>query len=287
MSPSPPLGIRALGIVGTGLIGTSIGLRARGAGARTIGFDAQPGQAERALARGALDHVAAAVAECFEADVLVLATPFEATLELIEALVRNPPPARLVLDVCSVKTPLALAGRSLAAFVPSHPMAGSERSGPEAARADLFEGCVWTYAPAAAPEPVRAAREFIAAMGARPLALDPAEHDRIVALTSHLPQVVAVALAGRLARRLDEPGVAELCGTGMRSMLRLGSSSWPVWRGVLSQNGAAVAQEVRGLAAVLTEFARDLEAGDAEALGPHFDEAARAVQRLNPVPETR
>ncbi len=269
------------------MIGASIGLRARSAGARTIGYDVRPADAERARARGALDRVASGPGECYESDVLVLATPLEATLELLSELRAAKPAAPLVLDVCSVKAPVAAAATGIAAFVASHPMAGSERSGPEAARSELFEGCVWMYAPTSNAAAVRAVRSFIAMMGARPLALAPAEHDRIVALTSHLPQVLAVALAARLGARLDEPGVVELTGSGMRSMLRLGGSSWPVWRGVLAANGPAVAQEVRSLAAIFTTFADALERGDAAELGPSFDEAARAIQRLNEVSETR
>jgi len=288
LSPSgTPGSARTWGIVGTGLIGASIGLRARGAGLRTIGFDERGEHAERALARGALDRVVPDVAACFEADVLVLATPLEATLRLLDTLHAKPPAAGLIVDVCSVKAPVARAGLGLEAFVPSHPIAGSEQSGPEAARADLFVDRVWVYAPAAAPGAAHAVLEFIATMGARPFALDPVEHDRIVALTSHLPQVLAVALGSLLDRNLNQAGTAELCGTGIRSMLRLGVSSWPVWRGVLSANALPVAQEVRNLAAILSEFARALEGGEADALGARFDEAARAVQRLNHPSETR
>lgn len=279
-TPGAPLGARTVGIVGTGLIGASIGLRARGGGARTIGYDERSEHAERARDRGALDRVAATAAECFEADALVLATPLEATLALLAELRTRASRASLVLDVCSVKAPVARAGSGLERFVPSHPMAGSERSGPQAARGDLFEDCVWMYAPAA-PSAVEEAQAFIHSMGARPLPLDPAEHDRIVALTSHLPQLLSVALGARLDERLDETGVAELSGPGMRSMLRLGSSSWPVWRGVLAANAGAVSQEVRGLVTILTEFARALEAGEVQTLAPAFAEAARAVQRLN------
>jgi prephenate dehydrogenase len=262
------------------LIGASIGLRARGGGARTIGYDERPEHAERARDRGALDRVASTAGECFEADVLVLATPLEGTLALLAELAAHPPHATLVLDVCSVKADVARAGSGLESFVPSHPMAGSEQSGPQAARTDLFEGCVWMYAPAARSAQEEA-RAFILSMGARPLALDPAEHDRIVALTSALPQLVSVALGAQLEERLGQTGVAELCGPGMRSMLRLGSSSWPVWRGVLAANAGAVSQEVRGLVTILSEFARALEAGEVPTLAPAFAEAARAVQRLN------
>ena len=247
---------------------------------RVLGFDASREHAGRALERGALDATVDDVAQLNACDVLVLAAPFEATLELLARLSAAPPAATLILDVCSVKLPVERAGCALAAFVPTHPIAGSERSGPEAARADLFAERVWTHAPvrnAALHERLHA---FIELMGARPVALESAAHDGIVALTSHAPQVLAVALAAHLGDRLDEPAVRELCGTGIRSMTRLGASSWPVWQGVLGANAAAVAQEVRAFSAILSDIADALAAGDAGRLGPQFERASDAVARL-------
>ena len=165
------------------------------------------------------------------------------------------------------------------AFVPSHPIAGSERSGADGARADLFQGRVWTYEPGRAEGPTSAARAFIEAMGSRPIALDAETHDRLAALTSHLPQVVSVALATRLAGSLDDDTLA-LCGSGLRSMTRLGASSWEMWEGILHANGPAVAQEVRRLATVLSEFADDLEADRGEALQSRFALARTATAKL-------
>ena len=137
---------------------------------------------------------------------------------------------------------------------------------------------MWAYDPAA---PQRAAaREFIANMGAVAVAVPSASHDRIVALTSHLPQVASVALAAVVAERLATPHVAELCGPGLRSMLRLGDSPWPLWRAILGANALPVAQELRGLAAILSEAAEALENGDIDRLGARFAAATGAVRRL-------
>ncbi|MGP6157682.1 MAG: prephenate dehydrogenase [Vulcanimicrobiaceae bacterium] len=269
-----------VGVVGTGLIGASVALSARATGMRVTGYDAEAERARRALARGALDAVASGLDELAEADVLVLAVPLEVTLATLASLVLDPPAAELIVDVASLKAPVRLAGAGLPNFVPTHPIAGSERSGPDAARADLFRGKAWTYEPAAAPQAVERARAFIAALGARPVPVDSYEHDRIVALTSDLPQLVAVALGALLAPRLAEPVVGELCGSGMRGAIRLGASPWSMWHSILRANGAPVAQEVRALSALLGEFAEALEAGEPDQLAPRFSVAAATVALL-------
>lgn len=273
---------RNLGIFGTGLIGASIGLRARHAGYRVTGWDADPAHLATALERGALDAAASDVDSLTaDADTLVLAAPLPATIELLKRLGERPPRATLVLDVASVKAPVALAGAGLPAFVPTHPIAGSERSGPENAAADLFVGRVWTLDPAAAPAALARAAAFILEMGARPVPVPSDAHDRIAALTSHLPQILAVVLGSHAAERLNDEDVLALCGTGIRSMLRLGGSSWPMWAGVLEANAVALAQEVRTLSAILSGVADALEAGHPESLEPRFAAAAAAIGRLN------
>jgi prephenate dehydrogenase len=247
---------------------------------RVTGWDVDATHLSRALEGGALDAAGAGeAAVAGECDILVLAAPLEVVLRSLDRFRSQVPPASLILDVASVKVPVVRAGAGLAAFVPSHPIAGSERSGPEAARADLFETRVWTYEPTAAPAAVQRARTFITAMGARAIPVDAETHDRLAALTSHLPQVVSVALASRLAASLDDATIA-LCGSGIRSMTRLGASSWEMWEGILIANGSAVAQEVRTLAAVLSEIADDLEAGRTQALGSRFATAARVAASL-------
>jgi len=270
-----------IGVVGTGLIGASIGLRARAQGDRVVGWDVDPKQAALALERGALDAVTPDEAAALrDAEIIVLATPLEATVASLERLAADPPKAALIVDVASLKLPVVRAAAKLAAFVATHPIAGSERSGPGAARADLFEGRAWTYDPNASDEALERARMFIARMGARPVPVPSAAHDRLAALTSHLPQVLAVALAGQLATRLGDEGVLELCGSGMRSMTRLGASSWAMWEGVLRANAPAVAQEVRELSAILSGIADELDADRTHVLRSRFGTAAAAVGSL-------
>lgn len=211
-------------------------------------------------------------------DTLVLAGPLEAILAGLAELAAGAPRAALILDVASLKARVAHAGEGLAAFVPTHPMAGSERSGASAARSDLFAGRTWAYDPGVAG--AGRAQGFIRAMGALPVGIASAEHDRVVALTSHLPQVLSAALGARLTERLAEPHVAQLCGPGLRSMLRLGESPWTLWRSILAANAQPVAQEVRALVAILSEAAEALESGETDRLAERFEAAARAVARL-------
>jgi prephenate dehydrogenase len=271
-----------LGVAGVGLIGGSIAVRATACGMHVTGYDRDPDALAYAREYG---MVAATVATFDElvasADILALCGPLDATLEQLAWLqARRAVDITAIVDVASVKEPVAQAGRGLVQFVPSHPIAGSERSGPEHARADLFDGRVWTLDADADPAAREIVRTFVETLGARPFVIGSAEHDRTIALTSHLPQLLSVALGARLAERLDEPGTLELCGTGMRSLLRLAGSSWPLWRAVFGANSVALAQEVRALADVLIGAAESLETQSVDALGPRFTTAAAAVARL-------
>jgi len=266
-----------------GLIGGSIALRARTLGWKTIGWDRDAAVASAACASGALSSRASSlVALAARAEVLVLAGPVDATIAQLAELAEIPGGAlaALVLDVGSVKAPIARAGRKLPAFVPTHPIAGSEKRGPESARADLFVDRTWAYDPELHPEAGRRAPDFIAAMGARAYAIGSEEHDRLVALTSHLPQILSVALGARLRAALDEPATTALCGPGMRSMLRLAQSSFSMWGPVLAANAQPVAQEVRALAAILSMAASALESGATGDLGGLFDRAAASAAAL-------
>ena len=252
-------------------------LRGAELGWQVAGYDPDSRQVE-ALGPALETHCFSLGELAERSEILVLAGPVHAILAALAELTATPPAAALVLDVASVKADVARAGARLGAFVPTHPMAGSERRGARAARSDLFANRTWAYDPAAAC--AAAAQRFIASMGAHPLPVPSDLHDRIVALTSHLPQLVSVALGARLAERVDEPDVAALCGPGIESMLRLAESPWPLWREILAANAGPVAQEVRALAAILSEAADALDAGDPRTVAAHFDAAAAAVARL-------
>ncbi len=270
-----------LGVAGVGLIGGSIALRARELGWLVAGWDQDPAASAVGLRRGALSSVAGSLRSLAGAvDVLVLAGPVDATLGHIAELVREASSVPLVLDVGSVKAPVARAGRALASFVPTHPIAGSEASGAEAARADLFRDRMWAYDPAALPAARALALDFIAAMGARAFAIESEAHDRTVALTSHLPQLLSVALGARLRAGLQDPATRALCGSGVRSMLRLAASSFAMWEPILVTNARPLSQEVRALAAILTQAAQSLERGDTRYFGELFEAAAASVAGL-------
>jgi prephenate dehydrogenase len=270
-----------LGIAGTGLIGTSIGLRARSLGDHVIGADAQLERAERARAIGALDAVVEDPAALAAAvDTLVVAMPLDATCAFLAALPRARSRARLILDVASLKVPVVRAAAGIPGFVATHPIAGSEASGPDAARADLFAGRVWAIVPGEDGAAFEAARTFVERLGARALAVDAGEHDRLLAFTSHVPQVLAVALGADLRERLGDPLVRALCGSGIRSMTRLGGSSWSMWEPLLAAAAPQVAQEVRRLVAILSDVALALDAGDLPRVAERFDAAAAALADL-------
>jgi len=259
-----------LGIAGVGLIGGSIALRARERGIKVIGLDAQPGNA------GLVDRYVDSLEALADASAtIVIALPLDATLEAIDVLRRAAhPKLRLVLDVTSVKVPVVERSGGWDIFIATHPIAGAEGSGPRAARSDLFVDRVWTYVPA---DPARdaAVRSFINMMGARPLAIDPAEHDRSLALTSHLPQVVVAALAALLHDRDPSP---ELAGPGLASTLRLAGSSWELWEPILAANASSLAPALRELGERLTTVAGELEAGTLLLTASYFKSAREAYE---------
>jgi prephenate dehydrogenase len=272
-----------LGVAGAGLIGGSIALRAAELGWEVAIYEPNEAHRRTLLARAPGSAASATFAElAARSTILVLAAPLEPLLvQLGELATAMPEGLELVVDTASVKAPVARAGRSVRGFVPTHPIAGSQRSGPAAADGALFIDRIWAFEPAV-PEDARArAIRFIEAMGARPVAIESGEHDRIVALTSHLPQVLSTALGARLSPALDDASVAVLCGTGIRSMLRLAGSSWTVWSAVLRANAVPVAQEVRRLAAILTGVAEALETDVPGSLEPLFASAAAVAERLH------
>jgi prephenate dehydrogenase len=266
-----------LGIIGTGLIGASMGLRARSLGWRVTGTDADPAALRSALELGALSEGGDPLGA--RLDVLAIAVPVGATVEIVRRLAASPPDANLTIDVASLQGPPAGAGAGLKTFVATHPIAGAESSGPRGARADLFAGASWAYVPPASAEVERDVRAFIEAMGARPVPIAATAHDATVALTSGLPQIVAVALAEFVASRLDE-STLEMCGPGMRGMTRLGASSWSMWRDIVAGTSGNLAQEVREFAAILSSLADAIERGDGRELSESFERAAGAVARL-------
>jgi prephenate dehydrogenase len=276
--------IGTLGIAGVGLIGGSIALRAHAAGARVIGFDRDASALSAARAAGAIDDVAPDLGSLAQrCDVVALALPVDATVAALESTPALARP-RLVFDVASVKRPVATAGERFARFIPSHPLAGREIGGFAAADAALFEGRAWVVAPGHDPAAGAELGSLIATLGARVVELDPAEHDRLVAATSHLPQLLSVVLGARLAAvAANDRRAYALCGPGMESMLRLARSPVGLWAPIARANAGPLAAEVRAAAQALAALADQLDQGEVEALTSYFARAGRAVEELEAV----
>jgi prephenate dehydrogenase len=248
-----------IGIVGVGLIGGSIGLRARRNGWSVVGADSDAAALHEALARGAIDESAEAVELPPRVEVLVVAAHLAPTLRELARLRRaSGPMPGLIVDVSSVKVPVVEVAGGLQNFVATHPMAGAERSGVRASCADLFDGCAWAYVPSNDSALDARACQFIEALGGTPIAMSADDHDRIVSITSHVPQVVATHYA-RLLHRTDAQA-ERLCGPVARELLRIATMGDTMWRDILAANAANVSRDLRTLAAELEKAADGLAA---------------------------
>jgi prephenate dehydrogenase len=220
-------------IAGLGLIGGSIGIALRRRGWHVAFFDSDPDlvAGEAADERGhSLDA---------GADIVILATPVDVAAGQLAAL-RAP----LVTSVCSVMSPLRAIGGE--GFVAGHPLAGSQERGIAAARGDLFNGATWFI-----DRDDAVVREVIEACGAHAELVDAAEHDRAVALTSHLPQILSTALAAYLH---DQDVDLRFAGAGLRTFLRLAGSDAGVWSPVIDANRANLQPHVDAIAELVIEI---------------------------------
>jgi prephenate dehydrogenase len=256
-------------IAGTGLIGTSVALALRAKGAEVWLSDA-----DQATARLAADLGAGVVVPDLRdakgiADVAVLAMPPAVVGEML-ARAQDCAVAEWYTDVASVKAlPVAQArqlGCDLETYVPSHPLAGREKHGPAAAQADLFLGRTWALCPLpeTCPEAVAAVTALAVACGAVPVTTDPDTHDRWVALVSHAPHLVAVAMAARLAPSSVPADALGLAGQGLRDVTRIAAGDAGLWGQILAANAGPVSEVVAAVAEDLAAAARDL----AETAGP-------------------
>jgi prephenate dehydrogenase len=274
-----------IAVIGTGLIGTSIALALRERGSTVWLTDSDPAAARLAADLGAGELLPDAPND--PADVAVIAVPPAAVaVTLAAAQTRNL--ARSYTDVASVKQlPVADArnqGCDLTSYVPGHPLAGREKHGPAAARADLFLGRTWALCPL--PETSQAAlqavTDLVLTCGAVPVRTDPAAHDRWVALISHAPHLVAAAMAARLE---EAPGEAlDLAGQGLRDVTRIAAGDTALWTQILSANAAPVAEVLAAVAADLAEAARVLAEDEDEdsdkAVAALLDRGQAGVARI-------
>lgn len=282
--------MQTVAIAGVGLIGGSFALALRQAGFRgAILGVSSPRTIARALDLKVIDEGASLEDACSRADLIYLAGPIHSILETIPRLDAFLKPGALVTDAGSTKSLICAAGARLARgrFLGGHPMAGKELRGVGQAEPGLFHGRPYLLTPQRREDlDAPAAAEFLAwvrRIGAVPKILSPAQHDQVVALSSHLPQLLSTALASGLARQSYSQDVAAAAGPGLIDSTRLALSAWDIWRDILDTNQAAILDAMDLFAERWKQLRDALAAGAAEEdfrLGRAFAEALRA-QRSN------
>ena len=248
---------RRVAIIGTGLIGGSfaLALRRQFPEILIVGFS-RSGSAATAVARGAIDQAVPDLATAVRgADLVYVALPIIASIEALGTIAKAAESHALVTDAGSTKAAICHAAREHfrggALFLGGHPMAGKERSGIDQAEANLFNGAPYVLMGTEATADPRAKRfsEVVRAVGARPVWCDPDTHDWAVGIVSHLPQLVAVALARVVQDETDETGLPlSLAGQGLQDTLRLAGSPYSVWRDILLTNTDNVSRALDRLA---------------------------------------
>jgi prephenate dehydrogenase len=260
-----------IAVLGVGLIGGSIGLAARQRlDAEVVGWGRSPERLQRAVELGAIDRGAGSLAEaCEGADLVFCAGPVAALPEQAREALAACGPETAVSDVGSTKGELVAAVGGDERFIGGHPLAGAETAGVENARTDLFEGARWYLTPTERSSGLLYDRlqRAVSALGARPQAIDPRSHDRLMATVSHLPHVLANVLAAEAAESLTQ-GTERLpdVGPSFRDATRVAGSNPAIWADIFASNREAVAASVDSTVERLREAAELIRSGDREAL---------------------
>ncbi len=275
-------------IVGLGLIGSSVARAVRHAmpTVRLSGYDADPAVRDTAIRLGLVDDVTdQAGAAVTDADLVVLCVPVGAIGAVAGELAADLPSDVIVTDVGSCKTEVA---RALAeaipgvSVVPAHPVAGTERSGPEAGFATLFAGRWCILTPDADADPVAVARvgEFWRRLGADVEVMTPEHHDRVLAVTSHLPHLIAYSIVGTASdlEAVTESEVIKYSAGGFRDFTRIAASDPTMWRDVFLSNREAVLEMLGRFSEDLAQLQRAIRWGDGDALFDLFTRT-RAIRR--------
>ena len=270
--------IQRITIVGTGLIGGSFALaiKKHGFAGRIVGCDRQPVLAS-AKAVGAIDEGIADPAPAVEgSQIVLLATPVGGILDLIERIGPTLAEDTLLTDVGSTKGEIAarahavFGSKAVSRFLPGHPMAGKERSGIEQADADLFEGAVWLVTPLPGQNVEAGVSgeflELVRGIGARVVVLDLARHDRLCAWISHLPQMLATALAATVVDELgDDPELLAIGGRALREMTRIAASPYSMWRDIALTNSRNIEEALARLEQRLAHIRENLRTPELKA----------------------
>jgi prephenate dehydrogenase len=277
--------LEKLAIVGTGLIGASVGLAAKRAGVGHVaGYDADPEFLAVAAERGALDEPSESlVAAVEEAELVVVATPVATLEERIGDVLAAAGAGATVTDVGSTKSALCDAVPDRVRFIGGHPVCGSEARGPASGSEQLFQGATWFLTPVAETEPARyrLLHGFVASLGAVPVAIDPVAHDRLLALTSHLPHALAnVVLNHAGSVKVDGHEPLAAAGGSMRDMTRVAGANPRIWIDIFLDNAEQLRASLAEHRRRVEELEKALEARDAGWLARWIGEAGGNRRRL-------
>ena len=272
--------IERVAIIGLGLLGGSIGLAVREhlPGVTTIGYDADPAARARASARQLVDQVCESSADAVRAaDLVVLCVPVGAMGAAAAEFAAALPAGAIISDVGSSKQSVATvlaAALPGHAVIPAHPVAGTERSGPDAGFASLFQQrwCIITPPDDADPARVAALTQFWEALGARIELMSASHHDLVLAVTSHLPHLIAYTIVGTASdlEGVTESEVIKYSAGGFRDFTRIAASDPTMWRDVFLTNKDAVLEMLQRFTEDLTALQRAIRIGDGAQLFEHF-----------------
>ena len=270
-------------IIGVGLIGGSIGLalRTRKLAPRVIGIGRRKDSLEKAQAHGCVTEFTTSIAEGVKsAELIVVCTPVESIAEHVREAGQRCPEGSIITDAGSTKAAIVIQAETALAdrfpthmpFVGSHPLAGSEKNGPTASSADLFEGrvVVVTESEVSDHEVVDTIEEFWQSLGARVIRMSPENHDAALACTSHLPHLVASALAAATPEEL-----LPLTATGWQDTTRIAAGDVELWRQIFVANRDSTLKAVADFETVLNRFRMALETADGALLAELLAEGKR------------
>ncbi len=279
---------RKVAIFGVGLIGGSVGaaLKARKMAQEVVGIGRRLESLKRAAAVGAVDSYTVNPDEGFlDAELIVLSAPINPVLELLKTGLPFLGNKRyLITDACSAKAAIVKAAETLPAnlfFIGGHPIAGSEKSGPEASDAGLFENRVTVLTPTSKTDPLdlKKIQSFWEGLGSRVLLLSPEEHDHVLAATSHIPHLLAV-LATLTVKRLAAADPKKFLGTGFQDVTRISAGEPSIWQDVFLNNREYLLQNLSTLEKMLAEWKSALQKGDREYVLKALNEAKEFQKSL-------
>lgn len=274
-------------IIGVGLLGASLGMaiRSKKIADEVIGIGRNISTLEKALQKGAIDNFSTEwVPSVCNADFIVLCTPVQSAITILQSMAQHISPEKTIItDVCSTKVDICKTALSLwqkdSPFIGSHPLAGSEKFGPEHARADFYENtvCLLEKGTSARTEVKKTVRNLWELLGTRVIEVDMEEHDFFMAYTSHLPHVIASALA-QVTGETNAPNY--FIGGGFRDTTRIAESRPEIWKDIILTNQKNVLSGIEDIQKKLEEFKISLQKNDANRMMDFFNHGNESRQRL-------